>query len=160
MTGCAGISVPVGVFLLTRPSRDVTCGCFIFRFRIIGFLLTRPSRDVTFMLGFLTWARKFLLTRPSRDVTALLLVAAYWTLISTHTPLAGRDYSTAPEKFRDRISTHTPLAGRDPLVRAIPILTEFLLTRPSRDVTTTFGGHAPSRHKICERRTISLEKFL
>ena len=34
--------------------------------------------------------------------------------ISTHTPLAGRDFSAAEsEKLHRKISTHTPLAGRD-----------------------------------------------
>ena len=34
-------------------------------------------------------------------------------LISTHTPLAGRDKEFYPQHRSDEISTHTPLAGRD-----------------------------------------------
>ena len=57
-------------------------------------------------------------------------------LISTHTPLAGRDSSDIQQIVDLAISTHTPLAGRDNLPRppqsyVIP----FLLTRPSRGVT-------------------------
>ena len=35
--------------------------------------------------------RKFLLTRPLRDVTTAAQVSELLALISTHTPLAGRD---------------------------------------------------------------------
>ena len=79
---------------------------------------------------------EFLLTRPSRGATQRKYHTTDTTLISTHTPLAGRDdtwhraasrivhfYSHAPRGARldfpgiDRplteISTHTPLAGRD-----------------------------------------------
>ena len=35
------------------------------------------------------------------------------TVISTHTPLAGRDGARKRQKAFERISTHTPLAGRD-----------------------------------------------
>ena len=145
-------------FLLTRPSRDVTLACpkSINIFAIsthtplagrdyygedrIGlyyaFLLTRPSRDVTDMSGCLSSSRTFLLTRPSRDVTAITQLPVRWTWISTHTPLAGRDFICySIEQFTIRflltrpsrdvtvmvqndepvqqISTHTPLAGRD-----------------------------------------------
>ena len=34
-------------------------------------------------------------------------------IISTHTPLAGRDWSKLIAEERFLISTHTPLAGRD-----------------------------------------------
>ena len=34
---------------------------------------------------------QFLLTRPSRDVTAKMVDQALGLVISTHTPLAGRD---------------------------------------------------------------------
>ena len=57
-------------------------------------------------------------------------------VISTHTPLAGRDkYHTNFDHFY-AISTHTPLAGRDmdSLFSAFN-LKIFLLTRPSRGVT-------------------------
>ena len=57
---------------------------------------------------------QFLLTRPSRDVTKPREGTLNSPLISTHTPLAGRD-------------VQRPLFRQD--------LFEFLLTRPSRDVT-------------------------
>ena len=79
-------------------------------------------------------------------------------IISTHTPLAGRDeirnfivslqldfYSHAPcgarreyirGWFIERISTHTPLAGRDVcLVSDFLSIIRFLLTRPLRGAT-------------------------
>ena len=77
----------------------------------------------------------FLLTRPSRGATLIFGNFSTIFLISTHTPLAGRDtvqvnfyrngynfYSHAPRGARPfnpwawaggKISTHTPLAGRD-----------------------------------------------
>ena len=56
---------------------------------------------------------KFLLTRPSRDVTSAVYDASGQIVISTHTPLAGRDKVYWEMFEQDRISTHTPLAGRD-----------------------------------------------
>ena len=78
------------LFLLTRPSRDVTAHACKMRDHagisthtslagrdeipwlyvvIMQFLLTRPSRDVTNALTKQTTNMLFLLTRPSRDVT-------------------------------------------------------------------------------------------
>ena len=50
---------------------------------------------------------------PSRDVTRVLEYDGINCLISTHTPLAGRDPVVVPQGKLDLISTHTPLAGRD-----------------------------------------------
>ncbi len=56
--------------------------------------------------------------------------------ISTHTPLAGRDWAEISKWKRNNISTHTPLAGRDIHPSYIPRLSiTFLLTRPSRGAT-------------------------
>ena len=55
----------------------------------------------------------FLLTRPLRDVTADQVGMLKSAMISTHTPLAGRDCRFVFVATRPRISTHTPLAGRD-----------------------------------------------
>ena len=56
--------------------------------------------------------------------------------ISTHTPLAGRDFLPRCSDFRVLISTHTPLAGRDCPKHAWCVrYQKFLLTRPSRGVT-------------------------
>ena len=74
----------------------------------------------------------FLLTRPLRDVTRPSTPVMYSTTISTHTPLAGRDF-VCPVEFSDYVL--------------------FLLTRPLRDVTgvllhdvdvtVDFYSHAP-----------------
>ena len=56
---------------------------------------------------------RFLLTRPLRDVTGKAYQYAKWCAISTHTPLAGRDFYELGISGRKAISTHTPLAGRD-----------------------------------------------
>ena len=55
------------------------------------FLLTRPSRDVTDGAPPGLYSGQFLLTRPSRDVTAGKVKGGYAFIISTHTSLAGRD---------------------------------------------------------------------
>ena len=55
------------------------------------FLLTRPSRDVTFLTNGGMRDDQFLLTRPSRDVTPLPFLTLPSLIISTHTSLAGRD---------------------------------------------------------------------
>ena len=56
---------------------------------------------------------KFLLTRPLRDVTLTYGHVCSVLLISTHTPLTGRDIDVMVELSQQRISTHTPLTGRD-----------------------------------------------
>ena len=55
------------------------------------FLLTRPLRDVTVFFQPSEKRNQFLLTRPLRDVTYGTFDWKTWTMISTHTPLAGRD---------------------------------------------------------------------
>ena len=60
--------------------------------------------------------------------------------ISTHTSLAGRDYYIEGYPKTVVISTHTSLAGRDTEKRSyLWSVLEFLLTRPSRDVTNCPG---------------------
>ena len=56
---------------------------------------------------------QFLLTRPSRGATHRCYPQSVRHIISTHTPLAGRNtnYNDIPEAIE--ISTHTPLAGRN-----------------------------------------------
>ena len=64
--------------------------------------------------------------------------------ISTHTPLAGRDYKRLVFNGNLCISTHTPLAGRDELTSFQFRRTgEFQLTRPLRGAT--FFGFYPVR---------------
>ena len=56
--------------------------------------------------------------------------------IATHTTLTGRDIARPTKKqIADRISTHTSLAGRDAARHHHVSSSEFLLTRPLRDVT-------------------------
>ena len=55
----------------------------------------------------------FLLTRPLRDVTIPFCKSNKLIIISTHTPLAGRDLGHISCCGLPKISTHTPLAGRD-----------------------------------------------
>ena len=101
------------------------------------FLLTRPSRDVTSRQRSQYCSSRFLLTRPSRDVTGSPFSPSCTGMISTHTSLTGRD--DTPPHCRPRtgiISTHTSLTGRDYLNSVqFESRDEFLLTRPSRDVT-------------------------
>ena len=61
--------------------------------------------------------------------------------ISTHTPLARRDWKKIKRTPRREISTHTPLARRDYKPRIdIYIGYQFLLTRLLRGVTIKMGG--------------------
>ena len=57
-------------------------------------------------------------------------------MVSTHTPLAGRDDENGISDVSKMVSTHTPLAGRDDdSFRTAAGSDGFLLTRPLRDVT-------------------------
>ena len=101
-----------------------------------------------------TGSLSFLLTRPSRGATGVVVDAYSIFIISTHTPLAGRDfYFFVPNRIV-WISTHTPLAGRDrETVLGGRHGFTFLLTRPSRGATKrraavwypdhNFYSHAP-----------------
>ena len=100
----------------------------------------------------------FLLTRPSRGATGLQSNTPARSLISTHTPLAGRDrmakrilheichfYSHAPRGARHlyddfmaldtNFYSHAPRGARLPLVMPLTAELQFLLTRPSRGAT-------------------------
>ena len=108
------------IFLLTRPSRDVTLVKAAIEYTR-SFLLTRPSRDVTKPPGRGSVACEFLLTRPSRDVTCHFQERFINDVISTHTSLAGRDFVSGMKK---------------------PRIFAFQLTRPSRDVTAVIPPSA------------------
>ena len=130
-------------FLLTRPSQGVTNtftvstpiqsisthtplagrdfpDCLYQKYLI--FLLTRPSQGVTGKRRPYRHRGRFLLTRPSQGVTNTFTVSTPIQSISTHTPLAGRDFP-------------------DCLYQKYLI---FLLTRPSQGVT---GKRRPYRHR-------------
>ena len=150
MTGCYFYShVPRGtwqkrinkrvtrkIFLLTRPSRDVTVSYIADTIsKCISTHTSLAGRDFyRSIIYYSDW--RFLLTRPSRDVTIDATDAknkandfyshvprGTWPqerrensmlrAISTHTSLAGRDGLSCAWKRRTQISTHTSLAGRD-----------------------------------------------
>ena len=95
----------------------------------------------------------FLLTRPSRGATPQGIGKSTILDISTHTPLAGRDYSDPDNLSHYQISTHTPLAGRDvqlqPLASILQISTHTPLAgrdrtrRESHQGASYFYSHAP-----------------
>ena len=60
-----------------------------------------------------TRSKGFQPTRPLRGATLHQRASPTSTLISTHAPLAGRDYSCSVILSNSCISTHAPLAGRD-----------------------------------------------
>ena len=99
-------------FQLTRPSRGAT-GDSSYCFRLKQFQLTRPSRGATFPPCKTDTTTKFQLTRPSRGATPSIGYYFAFRIISTHTPLAGRDNGSLHNDNETKISTHTPLAGRD-----------------------------------------------
>ena len=97
---------------------------------VFSFLLTRPLRDVTMPDIETIRENRFLLTRPLRDVTTSTPRCNSRVVISTHTPLAGRDVYPDLNSDKQHISTHTPLAGRDD---------EFL----NSDSTDVISTHTP-----------------
>ena len=74
-------------------------------------------------------------------------------LISTHTPLTGRDSTFPSWSSRKRISTHTPLTGRDEEKTKKPAAKKISTHTPltGRDLTAMLGptgasnfySHAP-----------------
>ena len=109
-----GLALALGftTFLLTRPSRDVTSLSFS-DISKHGFLLTRPSRDVTARSWRLWPTPRFLLTRPSRDVTKYSLFQSRQEIFLLTRPSRDVTYTCQANLMHIRISTHTPLAGRD-----------------------------------------------
>ena len=99
-----------------------------------AFLLTRPSRGAT-TFRKMTSTTIYFYSHAPRGARQGKMSRAFEHIISTHTPLAGRDYSgqtyvnsvlnfyshaprgarlfTVDEPEEGKISTHTPLAGRD-----------------------------------------------
>ena len=108
------------------------------------FLLTRPSRDVTYFCRICTLSND-VSTHTSlagRDNGGNFLLLP--ERVSTHTSLAGRDELFQFFPFILRVSTHTSLAGRDCAGYSnLDILRKFLLTRPSRDVTISPDTNSP-----------------
>ena len=79
----------------------------------------------------------FLLTRPLRDVTSASIASKISSLISTHTPLTGRDFlhhrCFVPDK---NFYSHAPYGTWRIFFRVLESRPIFLLTRPLRDVTS------------------------
>ena len=103
----------------------------------VAFLLTRPLRGATFSPFRRRIAYVFLLTRPLRGATV-----APWELpdartdFYSHAPCGARPIARPPPDTSKHISTHTPLAGRDyGHVRNVSMKYPFLLTRPLRGAT-------------------------
>ena len=149
------------------------CGARRFRIRESGrsrrFLLTRPLRGATCNRRRRCICKKFLLTRPLRGATGSLRCPCGRLMISTHTPLAGRDicvifdiplntdfYSHAPCGARPetrRVSrskkyfySHAPCGARPEFFKTARRLREFLLTRPLRGATPS-----PRAHRVSQR---------
>ena len=126
---------PSHAFQLTRPLRGATNMGDIIGDLNKRFQLTRPLRGATAQLvnpagiknfnshapcgarlvyvGTAPVNLVFQLTRPLRGATGTKLQTFSANLISTHTPLAGRDQNGRTVVHHAKISTHTPLAGRD-----------------------------------------------
>ena len=80
----------------------------------------------------------FLLTRLLRGATVYIAKAIGAAMISTHTPLARRDYAWRKKDETIKISTHTPLARRDTgTVLPCHYSLTFLLTRLLRGATSS-----------------------
>ena len=83
---------------------------------------------------------EFLLTRPSRDVTKSERYNSLFSVISTHTSLAGRDNTSIRQRSEDVRFLLTRPSRDVTLSQSILLLwMQFLLTRPSRDVTLNSG---------------------
>ena len=119
------------------------------------FLLTRPLRGATLAKTFGIVENENFYSHAPCGARQNNHIRLDCPVISTHTPLAGRDkYSDAELDEIINISTHTPLAGRDhfALVHHGRHVV-FLLTRPLRGATQSlfrptqlqryFYSHAP-----------------
>ena len=83
-------------------------------------------------------------TRPLRGATLTCYPVHRFHGISTHAPLAGRDWSRAPSGLAYYISTHAPLAGRDLVAQHVALrLPRFQPTRPLRGATVMISDRSP-----------------
>ena len=104
-----------------------------------AFQPTRPLRGATLKaFGTASSLLLFQPTRPLRGATCGHRISAGACRISTHAPLAGRDYSVNLIDRFPVISTHAPLAGRDGLGQtAFAPCRIFQPTRPLRGATAS-----------------------
>ena len=124
-------------FQPTRPLRGATAAEIVMRVPVL-FQPTRPLRGATLKaFGTASSLLLFQPTRPLRGATCGHRISAGACRISTHAPLAGRDYSVNLIDRFPVISTHAPLAGRDGLGQtAFAPCRIFQPTRPLRGATT------------------------
>ena len=150
------------IFLLTRPSRGATYGAPVNNGYASDFYSHAPRGARLWRTSEQWLCFRFLLTRPSRGATDYSLDAIMASLISTHTPLAGRDkrrnhnkrlmnnfYSHAPRGARPRVTlnffsysnfySHAPRGARPGVVGAF-------------NRAYDFYSHAPrgARHTMIE----------
>ena len=119
------------LFQPTRPLRGATCLTRLGSTGKLHFNPRAPCGARQKDLFFLDFPVAFQPTRPLRGATALCRRAPHTFRISTHAPLAGRDFFSVGKRCRrDEISTHAPLAGRDEFVAGIA-------------KSTTISTHAP-----------------
>ena len=86
---------------------------------------------------FLIFICQFQPSLPTRGETKLLWIALLTSIISTHSPHAGRDVADFGQYMDNyEISTHSPHAGRDRLLFASPAaIRGFQPTLPTRGET-------------------------
>ena len=125
-------------FQPTRPLRGATAAEIVMRVPVL-FQPTRPLRGATLKaFGTASSLLLFQPTRPLRGATCGHRISAGACRISTHAPLAGRDYSVNLIDRFPVISTHAPLAGRDGLGQtAFAPCRIFQPTRPLRGATAS-----------------------
>ena len=88
-----------------------------------------------------TAVSRFLLTRPSRGATYSEGEFNHGDLISTHTPLAGRDAADREALgVRENFYSHAPRGARLDATMQSYFGMLFLLTRPSRGATALEAG--------------------
>ena len=88
------------LFLLTRLSRGATTRFILYTLLLFSFLLTRLSRGATIAVFNVPKTETFLLTRLSRGATKLEIEINKNASISTHAPLARRDFPFSQKTLR------------------------------------------------------------
>ena len=101
------------LFLLTRLSRGATTRFILYTLLLFSFLLTRLSRGATTLIHVHPYIGQFLLTRLSRGATkAVINVPKTETFLLTRLSRGATKLEIEINKNAS-ISTHAPLARRD-----------------------------------------------
>ena len=139
-------------FQPTRPLRGATAAEIVMRVPVL-FQPTRPLRGATLKaFGTASSLLLFQPTRPLRGATCGHRISAGACRISTHAPLAGRDYSVNLIDRFPVISTHAPLAGRDSVkATANSAKALFQPTRPLRGATRRCGKYGKTNQHFNPR---------